>query len=393
MTDTAKKETSVLRIYVTIFCVSCIQGLQFSPSPVLSLIQDHFSDVPVSMTQMLITGPSLVAMVFAILSGLLVTKISKKRQLLIAALLTGITGVVPFLVDSFPLLFAMRLLYGVSLGLCVALNTAIVAEWFEGKQRVTAMGLQSAFIGISIALISAIAGKLGQSDFRYSYLINLAAFGFFVLILFVLPETGTVQITSSNKIKINAHVVVVASLGLLEFLFLISFSTNIAMHLAGPLAGDSATAGILTGAFSVGMILIGFVLTPIMNIFHNFTLAFSMLMFTVGAVFLILFPGNFAGLMIGAVLCGISQGIFVPTGFVVVSNMVPPAASAVAAGFQTSGQCIGQLLSPLVLNTAATGILGSASTGNVYIVAAVGMAMAAVYAAIVVNVMNKEKKS
>lgn len=386
-----EKKTPKAKIYITIVCISFLQGLQFAPSPVLKAMQEHFSDISTSMIQMLITGPSLVAMVFAILSGILVTKISKKKQLLLAALLTGAMGLLPFAADSFPLLFACRMVYGIALGLCTALNTAVVAEWFEGKERVTAMGIQSASIGVGIAAVSFLAGRIGSGDFRLSYLVYAAAFLSFLLILICLPETGTVKVSGQNKITVNGRVIFIASLGLLEFLFLMSFSTNIAMHMAGPLAGDAAKAGILTSAFSLGMILIGFVLTPITAVLKRLTIPVSMLMFTVGAVFLILFPDRFFGLVIGAVFCGISQGIFVPTGFVQVAEAVPPAAAAIASGFQTSGQSIGQLLSPLVLNTAAAGILGSASTGNVYKVAAVGMVFAAVYAAIFLLRGGKKK--
>ena len=379
------KEVSTGRIYASIVCISLLQGLQFAPSPVLSKITEHFPQVPVSMVQMLITGPSLVALVFGLLSGVMVTKVSVKRQLLAASVLTAVCGLVPFLADSFWLLFGARMVYGVSLGLCTALNTAVVAQWFQGPARVRAMGIQSASIGIGIAAVSAVAGRIGQQDFRLSYLVYLVAVASFVVIALCLPETGTVQVSAQNKITVNGRVFVIASLGLLEFLFLMSFSTNIAMHMGGSLAGDAAKAGILTSAFSVGMILIGFVLTPISKVLKKWTIPVAMLAFSVGGIFLICFPSSFAGLFLGAVFCGVSQGIFVPTGFVEVANAVPPASAAIASGFQTGGQCIGQLLSPVVLNGLAAGILGSASTGNVYIVAAVGMVLASVYAAFAMN--------
>ena len=98
------------------------------------MIQEHFPEVGVSFVQMLVTVPTFLSIVVAIVSGWLVVKVSKKKMLIFAGLTAGITGFLPFLADNFWLLFASRTLYGVALGLCIALNTAVVAEFFEGDE-------------------------------------------------------------------------------------------------------------------------------------------------------------------------------------------------------------------------------------------------------------------
>lgn len=59
----------------------------------------------------------------------------------------GVTGIMPWIRDSFELLFFSRIIYGIALGLATTLNTAVVADFFHGKERVTAMGIQAASIG------------------------------------------------------------------------------------------------------------------------------------------------------------------------------------------------------------------------------------------------------
>lgn len=376
------------KIYVTIVCISFLQGLQYGPSPVLKQIGEHFSNVNTSLVQMLITGPSLVGMFCALLSGMLVTKISKKKLLLASSLISAITGIFPMLFDSFTLLFGCRLIYGFALGLATALNTAVVAEWFEGDARVKAMGIQAASVGAGMAVTTAGAGYLGAEIFTNSYYINLIGLICFVLILLFLPETGKVVVTAENKIEINFRVVVIAFLGLLEFMFLISFTTNISMHLTGKLTGNAAVSGNLTSIFSIAQIIIGLVLTSVTKITKKATLPVAMLSFTLGCVLLVGFSSNFAVLCVGAVLCGFSQGVFIPTAMVEESNAVPPAAAAMASGVFTCGTCTGQLLSPIVLNATAGKIFGEATTTGVYIVAAVGMMIAAVFCA---SVMLRKK--
>lgn len=385
----ALDKKTTYKIYVTIICISFLQGLQYSPSPVLKQIGEHFPEVSTNLVQMLITGPSLVGMFCALLSGMLVTKISKKKLLLAASLISGIAGIMPIFFDSFALLFGCRLVYGFALGLATALNTAVVAEWFEGDARVKAMGIQAASVGAGMAVTTAGAGYLGAKIFTDSYYINLIGFVCFVLILAFLPETGKVIQTSENKIRINRRVVVIAILGAMEFMFLISFTTNISMHLTGRLAGDTAASGNLTSIFSIAQILIGLVLASVTKITKKATLPIAMLSFVLGAILLIGFSSNFAVLCIGSVFCGFSQGIFIPTAMVEESNAVPPAAATLASGVFTCGTCIGQLLSPVVLNTAAEKIFKEVTTSGVYTVAAVGMLICAALCAAVMLRKNE----
>ena len=65
------------------------------------MIQEHFPEVGVSFVQMLVTVPTFLSIVVAIVSGWLVVKVSKKKMLIFAGLTAGITGFLPFLADNF----------------------------------------------------------------------------------------------------------------------------------------------------------------------------------------------------------------------------------------------------------------------------------------------------
>ena len=383
------KKTNKLRIYITIVCISFLQGLQYGPSPVLAAIREHYPDISQSMIQMLITAPALVGMVFALLCGVLVTKISKKKLLLAAAFVAFVSGMVPLLADNFWLLFVMRLIYGFSLGLATALNTAVVAEWFEGDERVIAMGVQSASVGAGIAVITAASGQLGNIDFSRSYFINVIGAVSFILILFCLPDTGTTESEGGKGAKVNSKVFLIALLAFLENLFLISYTTNISMHIEGSFANSASLAGMLTSVFSGAQIVIGLLLGMVSKVTKKATMSAAMFSFAAGAVLLVLFPGSMPMLCIGSFLCGFSQGCFIPTSMVEASNAVPAAAAAMAAGILSSANCLGQLVSPFVLNTIASKMMGSATTGNVYTICAVGMVLSGTAALFIM----REKKT
>ena len=371
--DKAKK----LKIILSIVGISFIQGLQYCVSPVLSQISEHYPDVDVSLIQMLITVPALIAMAIAILSGWLVVKISKKKLLLFGSLIAGITGFLPYLSDSFALLFASRILYGVGLGLATALNTAVVAEFFEGDERVQVMGIQAASVGAGMVVVTTVGGLLGSHGFQYAYLINIIGFISMFLIALCLPDTGRTVVTATEKIQLNKDVFKIAFFAFLEFFFLITFTTNIAMHISGSLAGNAAVSGNLTGIFSGAQIVIGLVLGVVTRVTKRYTLPIAMLSFSIGGLVLVLFPSNLMMLVIGAVLCGFSQGMFIPQGMVDVSNAVQPVATAMAAACFTCATCLGQLLSPTILNNLSKLVFGEVTTTNVYILAVIGMTISA----------------
>ncbi|MCD8153483.1 MAG: MFS transporter [Clostridiales bacterium] len=376
-------------IIFSIIAISFLQGLQFIVSPVLDQIAEHFPEVSVSLVQMLITAPTLLSMIIAVVSGWLVVKISKKKLLLIAALTAGITGFLPFLADSFWLLFVSRVLYGIALGLATTLNTAVVAEHFQGDERVTAMGIQSASVGAGMVVANVGGGYLGSFGFTATYFLSIIAFLSFGVLLVCLPDTGKVAVTKTEKIRLNYKVVLVSLMGFLEYIFLISFSTNIAMHISGSLAGNSVVSGGLTGIFSGSQIVIGLLLGYVTKITKKYTISAAMLSLALGCVLLVLFPSSLIMLSVAAVFCGFSQGILVPTAMVEVSNAVPPAATAMAAACFTCLSNLGQFISPTVLNGASRVIYGETTTTAVYTIAAVGITLSAAAAFAVSRKINR----
>ena len=131
------KKEEKRKIYLVIVCISFLQGLQFWVSPLLGQIAEKYPETDISLIQMLVTAPAIVSVFVALGCGWLCTKVSKKNLLLLAALISGFTGIMPWFRDSFELLFFSRIIYGIALGLATTLNTAVVADFFQEKERVT----------------------------------------------------------------------------------------------------------------------------------------------------------------------------------------------------------------------------------------------------------------
>lgn len=374
------KEFKKYQILISIVCISFLQGLQFCVSPVLGQIAAHFDTVSVNYVQMLVTVPSFISMAIALASGKLVMVVSKKKLLLFSSLIALAAGFAPLLADSFALLFVSRAVYGITMGVATTLNTAVVAEFFEGDERVSVMGFQGASVGAGMVFVTTIAGWIGKSDFRNAYYLNGIGLAAFLLLFLFLPETGVVKPENKGEVRMNQDVFILSFFCMMEFFFLITFNTNIAMHLSGALAGDTAVSGLLTGVFSGVQIVAGMVLGYLTRITKRMTMSCAMLSLAAGLLLISLAPSNRLLLVIGACFCGISQGIFIPTGMVAVSNVVAPAGAAMAAAWFTCGNCIGQTLSPIVLNKVSGVLFGQVTTKNIFQISAVGIALISVLA-------------
>jgi MFS family permease len=358
--------------WVIVFMSFC-QGLQFSVSPVLQKIQITYPEVSRELVQMLITAPAIMATIIAVLSGVVVSIVGKKKLVLLGTLICAVSGLIPFFIGDFGVLFGSRIVLGIGLGIVTVLNTAVVAEHFHGRDRINVMGLQGASIGGGMLLISFMSGILGEVTFEYAYLVHVLALIAFLVVIFLLPDKGREEIESNKSIRLNKKAYVIAVLTFVEFIFLISFSTNIAMHISGKYLGDSAVAGIIIGVFSAIQILCGLFLGYISKWTKQYTLYIAMLCFSFGAFTLVLFSDNYAFLIVGALLCGASQGIFIPRAMYEISNAVDIKATALAAAAITVMINIGQLISPIILNYLSLYILGEKTTTNVFIIGMVVM--------------------
>lgn len=368
-----------IRVVATVFAIALINGLQHLLSPVLSSVRDYYPDIDVSLVQMLVTVPTLVGVFFALLTGWLALHVSKKKIFLFAALVSGITGLLPLLSDSFALLFVSRALYGMSLGIVVSLVTALVADFFEGDERVQVMGIQGASVGAGMVLVTTLAGFVGRTDFHHTYYLSILGFISFFAILVLLPEVPVAKPEKGEKkqIRLNAEVFRMAAFIFTEGFFIIIYTTNLSMHLTGALKGDAAIAGTLTGIFSASQIIMGILLGRIAKVTGRYTLPVALFSLAAGYLLTALFPGSMPILAVSAVLCGYSQSVYCAKAMQEVTTVVDPDSTPMAASLLTCSLMLSQFVSPVVVNALSGVLFGSVTTTGAYLIGSVGAAAAA----------------
>lgn len=360
-------------IKVIIVFLSFCQGLQFSITPVLFKMQTAYPTISINLIQMLVTAPMLMAAFVAVLSGWLVTKISKKTLLLVGCFICFISGVLPLISDSFQLLFYCRLILGVGLGLITVLNTAVIAEFFDGDEHISVMGLQGASVGVGMVFITTLSGYLGRYNFKFAYVIHILALIALIIVFRYLPKSKTVVLHKREKIKVDKVVYGLAILTFLEFIFIISFSTNIAMHMSSYQLSNSVIVGIILGIFSGVQIIAGLTLRYISSFTKENTLLLAMGGFSIGAFLIMISSGNIGLIIIGTIFIGLSQGVFTPRVLFEATYVSEKQAQAMSVAVITFAICLGQLLSPILLNSLTEVIWGTVVTSSVFLLGAIIM--------------------
>lgn len=373
-----------IRVVATVFAIALINGLQHLLSPVLSGVHEYYPNIDVSLVQMLITVPTLIGVFFALLTGWLALHISKKKIFLFAALVAGITGLIPLASDSFAVLFLSRALYGMSLGIVVSLVTALVADFFDGEERVQVMGVQGASVGAGMVLVTTLAGIIGRTDFHHTYYLSILGFLSFVAILILLPEVPVAKPERGKKkqIRLNAEVFRMAAFIFAEGFFIIIYTTNLSMHLTGALKGDAAIAGAITGVFSASQIVMGILLGKIAKVTGKYTLPVALFALSAGYLLTAVFPGSLPVLIVSAVLCGYSQSVYCAKAMEEVTTVVDSDSTPMAASMMTIALMLSQFVSPVIVNGLSRLCFGAASTTGAYLIGCIGACIVAVLAVI-----------
>src|SRR3954466_15202610 len=116
-----------------------------------------FPDYNPTIVMLVATFPGLIQILPALFYGRL-SAIFKKRTLLFTGLiLFMIGGIMPFFLDSLPLIIAFRGLLGLGVGITIPLSVDIISDFFDNRERDFLIGFGTS----TIACIGAIFFQLG----------------------------------------------------------------------------------------------------------------------------------------------------------------------------------------------------------------------------------------
>jgi len=164
-------------------------------APMLRLISASFPAASPTLIKQVVTIPSLMIIIFSIISGQLERFLTKKAILAIglygylagaffSAMSTSIMGLVIF-----------RAVMGAAAGLIVPLASSLISDFYTGKERAQMVGYSSFTSYFGAAFAPILASWIGNEKWQNTFYIYITA-------LFVLLFT---MVCIPNKQKLRAH--------------------------------------------------------------------------------------------------------------------------------------------------------------------------------------------
>jgi MFS family permease len=137
---------------------------------------------------LLVTLPSLGVILFSPIIGKLINKFGAFKLLITGLLPYALLGFVGMYLTNNYILMLDRLLLG---GACVAIQvsvTTLIAELFEGKERLKLIAWQGVAIELGGVVFLSLGGYLGELNWSFPFYIYLVAILFLIFSWFTLPR-------------------------------------------------------------------------------------------------------------------------------------------------------------------------------------------------------------
>ena len=373
---------------VAILSVSFLLMLRLTISPALAEIGKAFPDISQGMLMNMVALPSLVAIPFGFIAGILSNSFKKKNILLVGLVLFLIGGIGPMFMTSFIPILVMRAVLGAGTGLFLPFAAGLIADFYMGDERNHMLGLQSTAVAVGNVITSILAGVLATINWRAAFLIY--AFGLVTLMLTVIriPEPERTVVEDDEKAVNGAMMKVCLSVMIYAIIYF-TFFGYLAFVIDQKGLGDASASGFATMLMTVASIVMGIIFGKLVIKLNKLVLPLSLIANAIG--FLLLAIANaFAVIILGAIMIGIGFGLIMPYGTMKVTDAAPQKATTFANGLFMTFVNVGTAVSPSV--TVLIGNIFSNDSGQfIYMLSAGVLFIATVVALIMVFAGAKTK--
>ncbi|HHW07438.1 MAG TPA: MFS transporter [Clostridia bacterium] len=352
----------------------------------LHVIGEHFSDVPQTSIQLLITLPCIIIIIVNPIVGKLQETISMKTLVLFGILCFLIGGVVPAFIESFGAILFFRGLLGVGVGTVQVLSASLVAAYFDGDERSQVMGHMTSAQMLGCAVMVFVSGYLALMGWNITFHVHWIALISLICVAAFLPKPKPAKSAAAEgggsfeKPQLTGAAFGWAITMLLYFISGLILATYMAFFVAEQNLGTAAHAGQATMIFAIGGFLMGLVFGKLAQVARNNSLAIGLFMGVV-AYLLIAYAPNIFFVYLGSLIYGFCVSTVFAAIMVGTSMSVKPNAVPLAMAIVVMGQNLGSFLCPYVITPLATAMSASVNK-NAFIVGAIWFAVMGVVALI-----------
>lgn len=348
---TSEQKRYIVGIYAA---AMCIMGM-LVPVPILANIARSFPDANIATVQMCIgIIPLCMALSAMFLSSVLASRVLKRHTALACHILIMVAGlsVVAFH-DSLAQVLCASVFVGIGIGGIQNGTDALIADYFEGEQRGSIMGVYSTFVALGGILWTALSGILGHDQWYMAYAAYAAELPFIIVEFVCLPK-GHLEPKPKGGNVLKSMPREVALITFISFVFVLCFqlfSTNVSLIVADRGFGGTAESATASTVMTIAGIFAGLLVGPLFRRFKNRSMPLAWCVTIVGLLAALLAP-SLAALCAAGFVISLGKETYVPLqgNFAAGNSSNEGRAFNLAIGM--AGTNFGMALSPLFFEVA-----------------------------------------
>ena len=300
------------------FTLLCISSLTIMVGTLLApgLVSISSGLGVVDHTVLLITLPSLGAVVFAPLAGKLIDKYGVYKLLIIGLFLYGLLGTSLYFLNGSTPVFINRFLLGGITAIVMASSTVLISMWYQGEARLTMIAKQGMAVELGGVIFLFLGGLLASLYWGLPLALYLIAWLFLAMLLLFVPSKHPVEVNVDQVAQshLNAHskmslksVYITATLAMTIF-FISTVSLPLTMNAQ---KFDEAQIGRLLAFISLVAVATAGLMPKVTKLLTE-QKALALAFVAYGASYLCFLQASTTLLVFGAVLIGIGFGFTIP---------------------------------------------------------------------------------
>ena len=353
------REMSPVLLAIPVLAIGLQDSASACISPAIASIAAAFPDTPVSTVQLLATTPSLAVCIVSLFYGWLSLHINPRTICITGLALFVIGGMTPVFLNSFPLIFACRVILGIGAGLTLPACDTIIPALYTGKHRENMMGYNMAAGAVGVTVMVYVGGQMAAIDWHLSFLGYSVGLISFFLVLFLLPKIPMMKDEEGETPKMSVVFRDAKAIAWVEIavyfvgnLFATMVTANLSLFVENSGIGTPGDTGTALSIMSIGMAVGAFFYGRLKGKLGYFIIPISWLVIALGYGMVWASTG-IGSIFIGIFIAGMATGIVWPAYCMRITELVPsytqPTLIAIAGSLQGFGNFLGPVVGAAIV--------------------------------------------
>lgn len=326
-------------------------------SPALNSIRQYFSDADPILIQMVVSLPSLMVLVVAMVFSQISSRFSMRNICMVSLLLFTVGGMAGYWADNIWVLIMTRVIVGIGYGLMMPMSIGLLSYFYEKDQQQKLNGYQVVASSVVSILFMVVVGYIASLSWRGCFLTY--SFGLPCLwynwkyIPDITLDSPKNRISFGLIRRVWPFVIGMFSIMLIYFGLLNNCSSIMIQE--GTV--DPASVGLLLSFQTLSSLVTGIFLERIKQYMGNWVkyMIWGSAVISMAALCI---PNSLIGTLIGLIAFGLSLALAVGLFNASASVACHREESLSAMSVMSFSRCLGQFLSPIVIS-GVQGVVGS----------------------------------